>query len=89
MNDAAPSDARIAAARRAISLIDLTDLSDDHAHGGIDLLCKRARTHGTAAVCVWPEFVSRCSSLLTGSSVRVATVVNFPSATTRSVRWRR
>jgi deoxyribose-phosphate aldolase len=79
MTDASSSDARIAAARRAISLIDLTDLSDDHAHGGIDALCTRARTHGTAAVCVWPEFVSRCSSRLAGSSVRVATVVNFPS----------
>jgi deoxyribose-phosphate aldolase len=78
MTDASPDD-RIAAARRAISLIDLTDLSDDHAHRGIDALCERARQHGTAAVCVWPEFVSRCSSRLTGCDVRVATVVNFPS----------
>lgn len=78
MSDASPDD-RVAAARRAISLIDLTDLSDDHAHGGIDGLCDRARQHGTAAVCVWPEYVSRCSSRLAGSDVRVATVVNFPS----------
>jgi deoxyribose-phosphate aldolase len=70
---------RTAAAQRAIALIDLTDLSDDHAHAGIDALCARARAHGTAAVCVWPEFVSRCSSQLSGSDVRVATVVNFPS----------
>jgi len=42
-------------------------------------LCRRAREHGTAAVCVWPEFVARCSELLAGSGVRVATVVNFPS----------
>ncbi len=66
-------------ARRAIGLIDLTDLSDDHAPGGIDELCRRAREHGTAAVCVWPEFVARCAELLDGSPVRVATVVNFPS----------
>jgi deoxyribose-phosphate aldolase len=66
-------------ARRAIALIDLTDLSDDHAPGGIDELCRRARDHGTAAVCVWPEFVARCAELLDGSPVRVATVVNFPS----------
>ncbi len=66
-------------ARRAIGLIDLTDLSDDHAPDGIDELCRRAREHGTAAVCVWPEFVARCAGLLGGSPVRVATVVNFPS----------
>lgn len=70
---------RSARARRAIGLIDLTDLSDDHAPDGIDDLCRRAREHGTAAVCVWPEYVARCASLLVGSGVRVATVVNFPS----------
>ena len=66
-------------ARRAIGLIDLTDLSDDHSPDGIDELCRRAREHGTAAVCVWPEYVARCAELLAGSAVRVATVVNFPS----------
>lgn len=66
-------------ARRAIGLIDLTDLSDDHSPDGIDELCRRAREHGTAAVCVWPEFVARCARSLEGSGVRVATVVNFPS----------
>ncbi len=66
-------------ARRAIELIDLTDLSDDHSPAGIDALCERARAHGTAAVCVWPEFVATCASQLAGSGVRVATVVNFPS----------
>lgn len=72
-------DERRAAARRAIGLIDLTDLADDHSPDGIDDLCRRAREHETAAVCVWPEFVSRCADLLVGSGVRVATVVNFPS----------
>ena len=66
-------------ARRAIEMIDLTDLSDDHSPDGIDGLCARARAHGTAAVCVWPEFVATCASQLAGSGVRVATVVNFPS----------
>lgn len=70
---------RAATARRAIGLIDLTDLSDEHAPDGIDDLCRRAREHGTAAVCVWPEFVGRCAELLSDSEVRVATVVNFPS----------
>jgi deoxyribose-phosphate aldolase len=72
-------DERRATARRAIGLIDLTDLADDHAPVGFDELCRRAREHETAAVCVWPEFVSRCADLLAGSRVRVATVMNFPS----------
>jgi deoxyribose-phosphate aldolase len=74
-----PVSERAERARRAIGLIDLTDLSDDHAPDGIDELCRRARTYGTAAVCVWPEYVARCVELLDGSDVRVATVVNFPS----------
>jgi deoxyribose-phosphate aldolase len=70
---------RVDRVRLAIGLIDLTDLSDDHSPDGIDELCRRAREHSTAAVCVWPEFVRRCAELLDGSGVRVATVVNFPS----------
>lgn len=70
---------RIEFARRAISLIDLTDLADDHSPAGIDELCHRAAEHGTAAVCVWPEFVATCAEQLAGTGVRVATVVNFPS----------
>ena len=66
-------------ARRVVGLIDLTDLSDTHAPDGIDDLCRRAREHRVAAVCVWPEFVATCVSQLAGSGVRVATVVNFPS----------
>jgi deoxyribose-phosphate aldolase len=73
------TDQRADLARRAIGLIDLTDLSDDHSPDGIDELCRRAREHGTAAVCVWPEYVARCAELLAGCDVRVATVVNFPS----------
>ena len=70
--------ASAATARHAISLIDLTDLSDDHAPDGIDALCARAAEYGTAAVCVWPEYVARCVELLDGSDVGIATVVNFP-----------
>jgi deoxyribose-phosphate aldolase len=72
-------DDRRTAALRAIGLIDLTDLADDHAPDGIDELCRRAREYRTAAVCVWPEFVATCAAQLDGSGVRVATVVNFPS----------
>ena len=66
-------------ARFAISLVDLTDLSDDCTPAAIDALCDRARRYGTAAVCVWPDFVAQSSRALSDTDVRVATVVNFPS----------
>ncbi len=77
--DSSDTAARRAVAARAIALIDLTDLADDHAADGIDELCARAAAHGTAAVCVWPEYVARCADALASTDVRVATVVNFPS----------
>ncbi|MGB3736921.1 MAG: deoxyribose-phosphate aldolase [Ilumatobacter sp.] len=69
----------VATIERIISLIDLTDLDDDHRPDGIDGLLADAARHRTAAVCVWPEFVSRASRELSGSGVRVATVANFPT----------
>ena len=71
-------------ARLAISLVDLTDLSDDADDGGTDDLCDRAMAAGTAAVCVWPDFVARAARRLAGSPVAVATVVNFPSGADRA-----
>ena len=70
MSDQANDD--VGGADRAIAtlvrgLIDLTDLDDDHAPDGIDELCRRVRDHGTAAVCVWPEFVARCAAALADS----------------------
>jgi deoxyribose-phosphate aldolase len=66
---------RAAVARRAIGLIDLTDLGDAPTPADIERLCQRAVAAGTAAVCVWPPFVAQC----VGAGVRVATVVNFPA----------
>jgi deoxyribose-phosphate aldolase len=74
-----------AEARRVIGLIDLTDLSDDHSPAGIDLLVSRAIEFGTPAVCVWPEFVSRVAELrhaAENSTLKIATVVNFPHGST-------
>ncbi len=70
-------------AQLAISLIDLTDLSNDCQPKSIDALCERAIRHRTAAVCVWPDFVAQSSRLLVGSPVLVATVVNFPTGNER------
>jgi deoxyribose-phosphate aldolase len=68
-------------ARRAITLLDLTELGDDATPDDVTSLCGRAVTpYGTvAAVCVWPRHVAHAVSLLPGTGVRVATVVNFPS----------
>lgn len=73
------SDAQIA--QRALRCLDLTDLTDNCTDQAIDALCKKALDpHGpVAAVCVWPQFVKRAQENLKGSSVRIATVVNFPA----------
>jgi deoxyribose-phosphate aldolase len=74
----------VAAARRALALVDLTNLDDQCTSESIDTLCRRAAgPHGhTAAVCVWPRFVRQAKRSLTGTSVLVATVVNFPAGGT-------
>jgi len=72
---------RAALAARALALVDLTELSDTCTVEAIDRLCERAvGPHGrTAAVCVWPRFVSHAAFRLRGSHVAIATVVNFPA----------
>lgn len=70
-------------ASRAIALLDLTDLTDDCSPAEIESLCERAIRYGTAAVCVWPDFVAQSSAALAGSGVRIATVVNFPTGEER------
>ena len=67
-------------AQRILSLIDLTNLNDDSREEDVVELCSRAQGEfgNTAAVCVWPRFVNLCASILRGTSIKVATVVNFP-----------
>ena len=67
-------------AQRILSLIDLTNLNDDCREEDFVELCSRAQGEfgNTAAVCVWPRFVNLCASILRGTSIKVATVVNFP-----------
>ena len=67
-------------ATRILSLIDLTNLNDVCAEEDVVDLCSRAQGEfgNTAAVCVWPQFVNLCASILRGTSIKVATVVNFP-----------
>ncbi|MCJ8517897.1 deoxyribose-phosphate aldolase [Pseudorhizobium tarimense] len=70
------------AASLALSLLDLTNLRDDCDNEAIELLCRRATTPygAAAAICIWPRFVAHARKILgSGSSLRIATVVNFPS----------
>jgi deoxyribose-phosphate aldolase len=69
---------------RMISMVDLTDLSDGCSAGDVARLCDRAERAGVAAVCVWPDFVADATAHLAGSTVRVATVANFPSGAERA-----
>lgn len=68
-------------ARRALALLDLTELGDGATDADVERLCDRAvGPHGrVAAVCVWPRHVALAVERLWGSNVRVATVVNFPT----------
>ncbi|MEQ1699922.1 MAG: deoxyribose-phosphate aldolase, partial [Ilumatobacteraceae bacterium] len=71
----------VSLARRAIALLDLTELGDHATDADVVALCGRAvGRHGTvAAVCVWPRHVALAASQLVGTGVRIATVVNFPA----------
>jgi deoxyribose-phosphate aldolase len=64
-------------------MMDLTALGDDCTISQVEELCERARTHRTAAVCVWPDFVIQADAALGGSGIAIATVVNFPSGDER------
>ena len=69
-----------AVAKRALGLVDLTDLTDHCTEAAVASLCKRAVTpHGpVAAICIYPRFVAFAKPLLAGTAVKIATVVNFP-----------
>lgn len=71
----------ISIAKRALPLIDLTNLNDDCTARDVATLCDRAVTpHGAAAaICIWPRFVAHARPLLEKTGVKIATVVNFPA----------
>jgi deoxyribose-phosphate aldolase len=67
-------------AKRALKLLDLTELSDGCREDHVEALVQKAVTpHGpVAAVCLWPQFVTLAKGRLKGKGVKVATVINFP-----------
>src|SRR5262245_55105392 len=78
-------------AKRAISLLDLTNLNDRCTAADIADLCRRARTPrgDPAAVCIWPQWIGDAARHLKGSSIRIATVVNLPAGGTNAAKVRK
>jgi len=67
--------------------IDHTLLRPDATASEIDRLCREAKEHGFAAVCINPAWAKRAAENLRGTKVRVASVVGFPfGATTPEVK---
>ena len=67
-------------AKRALTLVDLTDLSDNSDEKSVGDLCQRAKSpHGNvAAICIWPRMIPFAKGQLEGTGIPIATVVNFP-----------
>ena len=70
----------VTAAKHLVRLLDLTSLNNDDTESRIEKLCAKAQTPygNVAAVCIYPKFLPLAKSLLDGTSVKLATVVNFP-----------
>jgi deoxyribose-phosphate aldolase len=70
-----------AVARRALALVDLTSLNPDDDDAVVRALCDRATTPAgrVAAVCIMPAFTALAAERLRGTTIRVATVANFPA----------
>jgi len=66
--------------------LDHTLLKPDAMRADILQLCAEAKTYQFASVCVNPHFVSLCAENLSGSDVKICTVIGFPlgAATTKA-----
>ncbi|ALE23250.1 TPA: deoxyribose-phosphate aldolase [Proteus mirabilis] len=72
-----------AAARLALSLMDLTTLNDDDTDEKVTKLCHQAKSPegNTAAICIYPRFIPLARKVLREQGtpeIRIATVTNFP-----------
>lgn len=70
-------------AAQAISLMDLTSLTDQETPADIEKLCQQAKSQGgnTAAICIFPRFIPLAKKLLAAQGtpeIKIATVTNFP-----------
>ncbi len=71
----------VTAAKILIACLDLTSLGNNDTEEDVINLCQRAQTpYGkTAAVCIWPKFVTLAKNILINTGIKIATVVNFPN----------
>lgn len=67
-------------ATRLLSLVDLTSLGESDTPAQIEALCQSGLDAPAlpAAVCIYPEHITTARRCLQGTTVKVATVVNFP-----------
>ena len=63
-------------------LIDHTILKPDATEEEVRKLCLEAREYEFASVCINPSYVSLAATILTGSPVRITTVIGFPLGAT-------
>lgn len=68
-------------ARKVLPLVDLTNVEDACTAADVLALCGKAASLpvAVAAVCVRPAFITQARQALTGTPIRVATVINFPA----------
>lgn len=59
-------------------LIDHTYLAPDCTSAAVNRICKEAIDHGLFAVCIPPYFVGMAARALSGSGVKLATVIAYP-----------
>jgi deoxyribose-phosphate aldolase len=64
------------------SIIDHTLLKPDATYSEIETLCNEARQYQFASVCINPSYVLQCAKFLSGSVVKVCTVIGFPLGAT-------
>lgn len=64
-------------------MIDHTLLKPETTPAQISQLCQEAREHSFASVCVNPAYVAQAARELTGTEVKVCTVIGFPLGANR------
>ena len=75
--------------REVARMIDHTLLKPEATPQEIKTLCEEAKTYNFASVCINPSYVTMCKDLLSGSKVKVCTVIGFPlgATTTETKRF--
>lgn len=75
--------------RDVARMIDHTLLKPDATPKEVKTLCEEAKAYSFASVCVNPSFVPMCKDLLSGTKVKVCTVIGFPlgATTTETKRF--